>query len=107
MQQTSKSVNHIIFQSLRKAFFRAPEGCLQYHTSLSGSLTSFNWPTTMLAAIQYTICVRHDDGYCGVQVAEDSGSIDAFHLDDTLIADGVAVSPKQVLDSNLVLFANF
>jgi len=70
---------------------KPPNGCLQYMTSLSGTVTSFNYPTVMLAPMQYTVCVRQDAGFCGVQWAPtDTTSPDTFNLDDTETIDGLA-----------------
>ena len=61
-------------------FFRAPADCSQYLTGISGSITSLNYPTTALKVI-YTICVRRDYGYCGIQWSESAiTSPDPFDL---------------------------
>jgi len=59
----------------------APEGCLQYYTGISGNVSSFNWklednrldtatPATFsnhLANLDYSVCVRREAGYCGIE----------------------------------------
>jgi len=58
----------------------APDpGCLQYHTGLTGRLTSFNFlPTTdnHLSNQNYNVCIRPEAGFCCVQyqVCSDPGS---------------------------------
>ena len=51
-------------------FFRAPSDCLQYLTGISGGIASLNYPTTALTDITYTICVRREYGYCGIEWSE-------------------------------------
>jgi len=59
----------------------APEGCLQYYTGITGNVSSFNWklmdnrldtadPKTFgnhLSNLQYSICIRRERGYCGIE----------------------------------------
>merc|ERR1712156_906867 len=58
----------------------APDGgCLQYHTGLTGRLTSFNFiPTTdnHLKDQNYNVCIRQEAGFCCVQyqLCSDPGS---------------------------------
>ncbi|KAK2724430.1 hypothetical protein QYM36_001068 [Artemia franciscana] len=46
----------------------APAQCLQYYTSTTGTLTSFNYGDglTHLANQDYAICIRMAEGYCGI-----------------------------------------
>ncbi|XP_059097812.1 uncharacterized protein LOC131892089 [Tigriopus californicus] len=58
-------------------------GCLQYHTGLSGRLTTFNFIPTNdnhLANQDYSICIRQELGFCCVEytVCPEPGS---FNLD--------------------------
>lgn len=50
-----------------------PDGCLQYFTGITGTLASFNFPTstgvvtstaTHLANQDYTMCIRRESSYC-------------------------------------------
>ena len=72
------------------ASYRAPEGCLQYHTGLTGRLTTFNFldSTTPqhLASQSYQICVRPELGYCCVQYSLCSDANSWTIYDDTIIA---------------------
>jgi len=55
------------------ASYRPPDGCLQYHTTLSGRFQTFNFLETTaasqvhLAAQNYAICVRQEAGYCCIE----------------------------------------
>ena len=74
-------VNQISCFSLSKA----PNDCLQYHTGVSGEISSLNYPTVMLADIWYSICIRREHGYCGAEWSlEASTSPDSFVLDRTI-----------------------
>jgi len=50
---------------------RQPEGCLQYHTTISGRFQTFNFADAAkqihLADQNYGICIRQEDGYCCIQ----------------------------------------
>ena len=50
---------------------RAPAGCLQYHTNVTGMIQSFGFNTNTngphLANQRYAICLRPNAGFCGVQ----------------------------------------
>jgi len=67
---------------------RPPGGCLQYHTGLSGQLTSFNGARTgdahqMIQNQNYKICIKRGAGMCGVTYREatsGAGTIDSFNL---------------------------
>ncbi|XP_054014781.1 uncharacterized protein LOC128895856 [Hylaeus anthracinus] len=80
------------------ATYRAPNGCLQYFTSVSDTVTSFNYGTTQnpraptygtrqMANTNYGVCVRMAQGYCGIEwsqttpssfsVSGDTGSFDS------------------------------
>merc|ERR1739844_520118 len=67
---------------------RPPGGCLQYHTGLSGQLTSFNGARTadahqMIQNQDYKICIKRGAGMCGVRYREatsGAGTIDSFNL---------------------------
>ena len=55
----------------------APEGCLQFFTGISGSVSSFNFKTednnndasypNHIADLNYNICLRRESGYCAVE----------------------------------------
>merc|ERR1712241_1599512 len=53
------------------ANYRQPEGCLQYHTALSGRFQTFNFAqatgSTHLQLQNYGICIRQEDGYCCIE----------------------------------------
>lgn len=52
------------------SIYRAEEGCLQYFTGVSGQIKSFNYePNTglQLPNQDYSICVRMERNFCGIQ----------------------------------------
>jgi len=48
---------------------RPPEGCLQYHMGIAGSLQTFNFDNddVHLADQQYNICIRKEMGFCCIE----------------------------------------
>ncbi|XP_021962863.1 uncharacterized protein LOC110858399 isoform X2 [Folsomia candida] len=57
------------------AQYRASDSCLQHHTGMSGRIKSFNYgdPQTVgpefgmqLSAQEYSICIRAEEGFCGI-----------------------------------------
>ena len=80
-------VNQISCFSLSKA----PNDCLQYHTGVSGEISSLNYPTVMLADIWYSICIRRENGYCGAEwTLEASTSPDSFALSSDIVTSVTA-----------------
>ncbi|KAF7395941.1 hypothetical protein HZH68_009991 [Vespula germanica] len=50
--------------------YRAEEGCLQYFTGVSGQIKSFNFDAStglQLSNQDYSICIRMERNFCGVQ----------------------------------------
>ncbi|XP_063911375.1 uncharacterized protein LOC135128394 [Zophobas morio] len=55
------------------SIYRAEEGCLQYFTGVAGQIRSFNYdPTTglQLSNQDYSICIRNERNFCGVQYTQ-------------------------------------
>lgn len=77
---------------------RPPAGCLQYHTTLIGRITTFNFldtATMHLAGQDYSICVRKQEGYCCTQYQVCPDQANAFSLgntDVTQLADQLCTS---------------
>ena len=66
-------------------YYRAPSDCYQYHTGVSGTVSSLNYAVAMLATGAYTVCIRREDGHCGISWREvATTSPDAFDLDSAL-----------------------
>ena len=42
--------------------FRAPTDCVQYYTGTSGTIISYNWPNSIIDNLDYTSCVRQEQG---------------------------------------------
>ena len=66
----------------------APSGCLQYYTSASGQFKSFNYRTepaaddgpNHLANLNYAICFRIENGFCGIKYSQVSSDLFSFTL---------------------------
>ncbi|KAL1117066.1 hypothetical protein AAG570_004394 [Ranatra chinensis] len=49
---------------------RAEDGCLQYHTGVSGQIRSFNYDQAtglQLSNQDYSVCIRSERNFCGIQ----------------------------------------
>jgi len=58
-----------ITQVLCNSKLKAPQGCLQYFTGTSGTITTYNYNSgsgVLLADQDYSICVRSERTYCAV-----------------------------------------
>lgn len=83
---------------------RAPEGCLQYHTTAKGRFETFNFPATTnpghLASHNYAICIKQLPGMCcnEYQVCPDitaaDGATVAFSLEPTKSDDAEATDAE-------------
>jgi len=86
------------------ASWRQPEGCLQYHTTLTGRFQTFNFadtnPAVHLASQDYGICIRQEEGYCCIQytLCSDPNSFSltmlnaAAKLDTDCVTDYVGIA---------------
>jgi len=85
------------------ASYAPDSGCLQYHTGLTGRLTSFNFiPTTdnHLKNQNYNVCIRPEAGFCCIQyqVCSDDNS---YSLSSGNLADPTMPMAKQETDCTL------
>ena len=64
---------------------RAPSGCLQYFTGVSGNIMSYNYLGGKLIHDQfYTNCIRQETGYCSFEVRESGATTpDPFSIGGT------------------------
>ena len=64
--------------------WRAPSDCYQYVTGLSGRVQSFNFGSVPIRNQQYAVCVRKENGYCGINWKATQGlTPDSFDLGGT------------------------
>jgi len=91
-----------------------PEGCLQYHTSSTGKIRSFNFPdqannaavaagVTHLSSQDYDICIRRPAGathICYTQCTNVAGASAANMAATAQASFGVSVSPDAAAKSN-------
>ena len=82
---------------------RAPTDCVQYFTGISGEIRSFNFDGGIqLRDIQYTICVRRESGFCGIQyTVQDNTTPDSFDLSDATASANVSNSSQNVVKVQL------
>merc|ERR1712061_953230 len=59
---------------------RAPTDCVQYYTSTSGEIKSFNFGSGLMTNLRYDICIRQGLGYCSFEVHQTTSSPDGFFL---------------------------
>merc|ERR1711935_318751 len=59
---------------------RAPTDCVQYYTSTSGEIKSFNFGSGLMTNLRYDVCIRQGIGYCSYEVHQTSSSPDGFLL---------------------------
>lgn len=79
---------------------RAPDGCLQYFTGVSNTVTSFNFDGTTTCATgclsanqDYNVCFRTEQGMCGMQYKVSTvTSGDAFLLTNAETQSGIAAA---------------
>ena len=86
----------------------APSGCLQYYTSASGQFKSFNYRTepaaddgpNHLANLNYAICFRIENGFCGIKYSQVSSDLFSFTLSgdaSTITALGIIILKTSTL----------
>ena len=97
-------------------YILAPSGCLQYYTQASGQFKSFNYKTDVigdgpnhLANLNYAICFRIENGFCGIKYSQVTSDIFSFTLTGdasaltALTKDQVEVSDSSCLNDYIVI----
>ncbi|CAG0925081.1 unnamed protein product, partial [Notodromas monacha] len=80
----------------------APSGCLQYFTSLLGSVKSFNFDGSLhLAHQRYSICVRMEPGFCTIEWSP------AMDENENLIEHAFTISDTQPRGEHLIAGTEF
>ncbi|XP_050539341.1 uncharacterized protein LOC126904383 isoform X1 [Daktulosphaira vitifoliae] len=69
----------------------APTGCLQYHTSLSGTIQSFNYAGGMYqSGLDYAICIKRSVNTCRVEFQQVPGSTFGINsLEGSSLEEGI------------------
>ncbi|XP_018017356.1 uncharacterized protein LOC108673974 isoform X2 [Hyalella azteca] len=97
-----KKWNIVVTQIKCDSVNKAPTGCLQYYTSTTGTIKSFNYDTSLATAAptattqlidqRYKACIKSQAGYCSVAYSKSSGiaNDNTFSMtgDPTSIAPG-------------------
>ncbi|KAL1517877.1 hypothetical protein ABEB36_001583 [Hypothenemus hampei] len=78
---------------------KADEGCLQYFTGVTGQIKSFNYDLTsgrQLSNQDYTICVRSERNFCGIQYSQCTDDVNARNQSFTLSGNSNVAVPAMV-----------
>ena len=80
-----------------EASYRAPDGCLQFFTGVSGTVCSFNFDgdNVHLAMQYYTICVRTERGFCGIAWMQSSTKTANSDPDTFLVSGQYSATQQQ------------
>lgn len=77
----------LISNNYSKMLLTAPVGCLQYFLTASGEIQSFNYKTEVdgnnpnhLANLNYAICIRVENGYCGIKYSQSTSDPYSFTI---------------------------
>ncbi|XP_066600385.1 uncharacterized protein [Prorops nasuta] len=105
-----------IHQIACDSVYRAPNGCLQYYQTVSGTVTSFNFGSTPnarapligtreMANLMYGVCIKMAPGYCSIEwmqtnnmsftVSGDTGSIDPMIIGTAMVAESGTTCTKD------------
>merc|ERR1712083_908779 len=83
----SVKVTQIDCYSLNKA----SDGCLQYFSGVSGQMSSFNYNDAsglQLSNTDYSICVRMERNFCGIQYSACTDSVNAIAMSFSVTGGG-------------------
>ncbi|ERL86760.1 uncharacterized protein LOC109544925 isoform X2 [Dendroctonus ponderosae] len=78
---------------------KAENGCLQYFTGVSGQIKSFNYDLTtgrQLSNQDYTICVRAERNFCGIQYTQCVDNVNTRYQSFTLSGNSNQAVPSMV-----------
>jgi len=71
-------------------YLAPPNGCLQYHTGITGRFSTFNYADSSghLASQDYSVCIRQEAGYCCVEYypCSDDDAFTPAMISDPLVA---------------------
>ncbi|XP_046977174.1 uncharacterized protein LOC124543148 [Vanessa cardui] len=105
----------------------APNGCLQYYTGITGTITSFNYGTAantalsaslvtgtrQLANLNYGICIRMEAGYCAIQYAQTANDVFSFTVtgdvegaDNTVLGTPIGAVNGAACTTDFVVIPN-
>ncbi|XP_059087673.1 uncharacterized protein LOC131884050 [Tigriopus californicus] len=85
-----------------------PDGCLQYFTGTSGTISSFNFPTSSAAVSAqtthlsnqcYNICIRRESGRCAICYVPNFADSIAGAIESSQVAFGLSLSPDADVKS--------
>ncbi|KAF2357727.1 CUB domain [Trinorchestia longiramus] len=83
---------------------RAPTGCLQYFTTTSGTISSFNYDSSTttggnhLSGQSYGVCIKGQSGYCSITYSQPLGS--GFSLTFNPSAQAPNLPPLPLVNGN-------
>ncbi|XP_048515564.1 uncharacterized protein LOC105693258 [Athalia rosae] len=99
--------------------WRAPNGCLQYYTTTTGTVTDFNYGTVVnpraplvgtrqLSNLNYGVCIRMTTGFCSIQWTQSDTlsftlSGDPGGLDPTVIGTAMAAVSGVMCTADYVI----
>jgi len=91
---TAKNYNILARQICCNDNWKAPTNCVQYFTGTSGSIQSYNHQgSQFLQGMDYTNCIRTEDGYCKIQWKQASTtSPDPFGIGPTALVTTAATA---------------
>ena len=81
------------------AFILASDGCLQYHTGVSGQMSSFNYNDAsglQLSNTDYSICVRMERNFCGIQYSACPDAVNTTPMSFSITGQGTDTSSVGV-----------
>ena len=76
---------------------------------MSGQVKSLNYPTVLLADVIYTLCVRREDGFCGIAWAENISPVDAYYLDASITTSyngAISTAATPPTDPDIVAYTS-
>ncbi|KAF2354612.1 CUB domain [Trinorchestia longiramus] len=83
---------------------RAPTGCLQYFTTTSGTISSFNYDSSTTTKIlhlsdqSYGVCIKSQSGYCSITYSQTPGSDFSLTFDPNVLPP--SISPPPFVDTD-------
>ena len=97
-----------IIQYECESTYKAPPDCLQYHTGVSGTFSSFNFGNIILTSTSYVICIRQERGFCNIGYATNEISGSEYTLSNTgMDISKVSWSFSLFLQTNMLMIPMF
>jgi len=101
----SRSFSIKVTQIECSSLMKASDGCLQFFTGVSGVMHSFNYNNAaglMISKTDYTVCVRTERNFCGIQYTACEDTVNSIAMSFSVTGSGAAGAAGSVVGDSCI-----